>query len=194
MADKEPETIRTFVAVEIPSEVKAAMKGVQDTLRKSGADVGWVRPEGIHLTLKFLGGVDAETVDKLGAALEAAVKGVKTFSLDVKGIGVFPTPKAPRVVWVGISGEMDALGMLYEKVENVCEGLGFAREQRPFKPHLTLGRVKSPGGRGTLMRLIAESEGVELGVILASSASVMKSELKPGGAAYTEIRRILLAG
>jgi len=187
--------IRTFIAVEIPDDIKAAMKEVQGTLRKTVAEVGWVRPEGVHLTLKFLGGIGADIIPDLGAAVEAAVGGVAPFQLSVRGVGVFPTPKAPRVVWLGVEGELDRLAELYECVEGACEGLGFKREDRPFKPHLTLGRVKSPKGRGALVNALTEFEGVELGAINVESVSVMKSELRPSGAIYTEMRRIsMVAG
>ncbi len=184
--------MRTFIAIEMTAEVKAGMKELQDKLRKSGADVAWTRPEGVHLTLKFLGEVDAATVERLGDALEEAVKGSRPFTLEVRGTGVFPTPKSPRVVWVGLEGGIDALAALYEKVEAVCEGLGFAREGRPFKPHITLGRVKSLRGRESLMKALAGFEHVELGKIDAEAVSVMKSELKPSGAVYTEMKRIEL--
>ncbi len=182
--------MRTFIAIEMTSEIKAGMKELQDKLRASGADVAWTRPDGVHLTLKFLGEVDAATVDSLGAALEDAVKGFAPLTLYVRGTGVFPTPKSPRVVWLGLEGGLDALAALYEKVEAVCERLGFRREGRPFKPHVTLGRVKSLRGRESLMKALAGFEKVELGTIEADVVSVMKSELRPSGAVYTEMRRI----
>ncbi len=184
--------MRTFIAIEMTSDIKAGMKELQDKLRASGADVAWTRPDGVHLTLKFLGEVDAATVDSLGAALEEAVKGTAPFTLDVRGTGVFPTPKSPRVVWLGLEGGIEALAALYEKVEAVCERLGFRREGRPFKPHVTLGRVKSLRGRESLMKALAGFEKVELGTIEADVVSVMKSELRPSGAVYTEMRRIEL--
>lgn len=182
--------MRTFIAIEMTAEIKAGMKELQDKLRTSGADVAWTRPDGVHLTLKFLGEVDAATAESLGAALEDAVKGVAPFTLDVRGTGVFPTPKSPRVVWLGLEGGTETLAALYEKVEAVCEGFGFKREGRPFKPHVTLGRVKSLRGRESLMKALAGFEKVELGVINADAVSVMKSELRPSGAVYTEMRRI----
>jgi 2'-5' RNA ligase len=190
----EKEIIRTFIAIEIPEEIKARMVDIQADLRKSGAQVGWVRPEGVHLTLKFLGDMEAGRIDELGKAIESAVSDIKPFALEAKGIGVFPTARAPRVVWLGLVGDLDTLAALYERVEAAAEGLGFRREDRPFKPHLTLGRVKSPGGRDALMRLVSGHEKAELGSFTADAVSVMKSELKPAGAVYTEIRRIPLAG
>jgi RNA 2',3'-cyclic 3'-phosphodiesterase len=187
------EFIRTFIAIEIPESIKAKMAEIQAALRKSGADVGWTRPEGIHLTLKFLGPVEAGMVEDISDALEAALGGEKAFSLEVTGIGVFPSPRAPRVIWIGLGGELDAAKSLYEKVESVCEGFEFAREKRAFTPHLTLGRVRSHKGVGALMKEAEKYEKVELGSFTASSVSVMKSELKPSGAVYTEMRQIKFA-
>ena len=188
MASKE--FIRTFIAVEIPAGIKEEMARVQAGLKVSGAYVGWVRPEGIHLTLKFLGDVEASRIDELAAAVKDAAQGYGPVKLDVKGIGIFPNARAPRVVWLGVSGDVDALSSIAEKIEAGCERLGYPREKRGFTPHLTLGRVKSPGRRESLMRKVAEYEKAELGSFVADSISVMKSELKPSGAVYTEMRRI----
>lgn len=193
MPNKDTQLIRTFIAIELPDKVKAAMKDVTDTLRKSGADVRWVRPEGVHLTLKFLGGVEAVIMDELAGAVERAAKGTGSIELEVKGIGVFPNERSPRVVWLGLSGGLERLAQLNEKIEAACEGLGFKREKRPFKPHLTLGRVKSRKGRDALMRTVAEIEKIDLGGFTSDAVSVMKSELKPTGAVYTELRRIDLS-
>ncbi len=184
--------IRTFIAVEIPSGIKEEMARVQAGLKESGAYVGWVRPEGIHLTLKFLGDVEASRIDELAAAVQDAARGTGPVRLDVRGIGVFPNARAPRVVWLGVSGEVDALSALADRIEAACERLGYPREKRGFTPHLTLGRVKSPGRRESLMRKVAEYEKADLGGFTAESVSIMKSELKPSGAVYTEMRRIEL--
>ena len=186
------ELIRTFIAIEIPDGIKAAMADVQGALRKTGADVGWTRPEGVHLTLKFLGPVEAALIPKLVDALEAAIKDEAPLVVDVKGAGVFPNARAPRVVWLGFGGDIDALAELARKVEAACEGLGFKPEGRPFKPHLTLGRVKSSKGVKALMDALKSFEKVELGGFKAESVSIMKSELKPSGAVYTQLQEIKL--
>jgi len=186
------ELIRTFIAIEIPDGIKTAMADVQGALRKAGADVGWTRPEGVHLTLKFLGSVKAELIPQLSAAVEAAIKGEAPLVVDVKGTGVFPNARAPRVVWLGLGGDIDALAVLARKVDAACEGLGFNPEGRPFKPHLTLGRVKSSKGVKALMDALKSFEKAELGGFKALSVSIMKSELKPSGAVYTQLHEIKL--
>ena len=184
--------IRTFIAVELPPKIKEAMAGVQAELKKSGADVGWVRPEGVHLTLKFLGDVEEGKVGRLGDALEGALGGYAPFTLRAKGIGTFPTPKAPRVVWLGVEGDVERLAAIAETVERVCGGLKFPKESRPFKAHLTLGRVRSPRGREALVKALEGFRDADLGEFPADFVSVMKSELKPSGEVYTEMRRIVL--
>jgi RNA 2',3'-cyclic 3'-phosphodiesterase len=184
--------IRTFIAIELPPEIKEAMAGVQAELRKSDADVGWVRPEGVHLTLKFLGDVEEGQVARLGDALAEGLKGETSFILQAKGVGTFPTPKAPRVVWLGVEGEVARLTSLADKVEEICANLEFPKESRPFKAHLTLGRVRSPRGRSQLVKMLENFKDADLGEFKADAVSVMKSELKRTGAVYTEMRRIEL--
>lgn len=186
------ELIRTFIAIEIPDGIKAAMVDVQGALRKTGADVGWTRPEGVHLTLKFLGPVEAAVIPKLSAAVETAIKDEASLTVEVKGTGVFPNARAPRVIWLGLGGDIDAMAELARKVDAACEGLGFKPEDRPFKPHLTLGRVKSSKGSKALMDALKSFENVELGGFKAESVSIMKSELKPSDAVYTQIQEIKL--
>jgi len=187
------ELIRTFIAIEIPDGIKAAMADVQGALRKTGADVGWTRPEGVHLTLKFLGPVEAKLIPKLSAALETAIKDEAPLAIEVKGTGVFPNARAPRVVWLGLGGDIDAMAELAKKVDAACEELGFKPEGRPFKPHLTLGRVKSSKGSKALMDALKSFEKVELGGFKTESVSIMKSELKPSGAVYTQLHEIKLS-
>jgi len=182
--------IRTFIAIELPVEIKEAMAEVQAELRKSDADVGWVRPEGVHLTLKFLGDVEEKKVAELGDALREGLKGETPFILQAKGIGTFPTPRAPRVVWLGVEGEVTRLSALAKTVEEICANLKFPKEDRPFKAHLTLGRVKSPRGRGALVKMLENFKDADLGEFRADAVSVMKSELQRTGAVYTEMRRI----
>jgi RNA 2',3'-cyclic 3'-phosphodiesterase len=184
--------IRTFIAIELPEEIKEAMAGVQAELKKSDADVGWVRPEGVHLTLKFLDDVDEKKVTELGDALAEGLKGETPFILQAKGVGTFPSPKAPRVVWLGVEGEVERLTSLAKAVEEICANLKFPKEDRHFKAHLTLGRVRSPRGRASLVKMLENFRDADLGEFRAGAVSVMKSELKRTGAVYTEMRRIEL--
>ena len=139
-----PDTLRLFVALELPAPILAALEDVQRTLRDQmpARAVRWVRGEGIHLTLKFLGETPASQRDGIAAALETACAGQRPLALRAAGLGCFPTTARPRVVWVGLAGDLDRLADLQGAVEAALEPLGFPAEGRPFNPHLTLGRLK----------------------------------------------------
>jgi 2'-5' RNA ligase len=185
--------VRTFIAIEIPEETKRAMAEVQARLKVSGAEANWTRPEGIHLTLKFLDEVPEERISEITAALQQAVEGRGRFRLTVAGIGVFPHERNPRVVWIGVSGELDKLRRLQVRVEEQMVRLGFQQEDRRFTPHLTLGRIKHLLLRGSWMRALEGVKDITLPGFEVTAISLMKSELQPTGAVYTEIGRAELA-
>jgi 2'-5' RNA ligase len=137
------EKIRSFIAIELPGEVKQALDAIEEKLKTScNAPVRWVDPASIHLTLKFLGDIDSGTTGDITAALEAAAGGIHPFSVTVSGLGVFPNPQRVQVVWVGLAGEPDKLNQLQKRIDTALVPLGFKAEGRPFTPHLTLGRVR----------------------------------------------------
>jgi len=164
---------------------------MEQGLRSCGAEVGWVAIPSIHLTLKFLGEVDPEIIPKLAEFLEAASEPEHGFELRLRGLGCFPNQKGPRVIWCGIEGDADALLKLQLKVERACNEFGFPPEDRSFKPHLTLGRVK---GKRNLQPLI---DYIKIGSDLESSFrvghyNIYRSTLKPQGAIYGVVRTITL--
>jgi 2'-5' RNA ligase len=181
--------VRTFIAIEIPEETKRAMAEVQARLKGSGAEASWTRPEGIHLTLKFLGEVPEERVGEVRNALVQAAEGRSRFRLTVAGTGVFPNEKNPRVVWVGVSGELDKLMGLQIRVEEHMVRLGFQQEDRRFTPHLTLGRIKKLSSRGSWLHALEGVRGIALPGFEVAGLSLMKSELGQAGSVYTEIGR-----
>src|SRR5712692_8867442 len=140
--------LRAFIAVKLSDELKGHIGELQAELKRraSGlAGLGWVRPEGIHLTLRFLGDIAEEQVEALGVMLRDVVAGMKPFTLDARGIGVFPDPRAPRVIWLGLQGtpeSMASLRQMHARIEAGVAGLGFSREPRAFTAHLTLARVR----------------------------------------------------
>jgi 2'-5' RNA ligase len=178
-------TIRAFVAANLDSGLKVALARVQDRLKATRADVGWVRPENLHLTLKFLGQVEESRISAIGQAIAAAAAGRGPVHLVFQGLGAFPRPREARVVWVGISNGAEALGALQAKVETALESLGFMREARPFTAHLTLGRVRGPAYREQLARALSEAPVEVLGEMVLDRIELMKSNLSPGGARYT---------
>jgi 2'-5' RNA ligase len=182
--------MRTFIAIEIPDGIKKEMAKAQEQLKRSGADAGWTRPEGIHLTLKFLGEVLEAKIDEIKNALAQAAGATSRFRLEIAGAGAFPNPKNPRVVWLGVSGDIDKLATLWSSVEDSMTALGFDREERAFSPHLTLARIKYLRPRYSWQKAIDSIKDIRLAGFEVDHVSLMKSELKPSGAAYTEIGRV----
>jgi len=185
--------MRLFISIELPDEIKQGIARVQEELRKAGANAGWTRPEGIHLTLTFLGETPEEKVQEVMAALTGAAKGSGSLKLEVAGAGAFPSAKNPRVLWVGVTGDTGRLASLQAAVEDVMEKAGFEREARKFSPHLTLARIKFPRPRDNWQKIIDSIRDIQLGRLEAGHISVMKSELKRDGAVYTEVGRVELS-
>ncbi len=193
------EQIRTFVAIELDKSIKDGLADLQDQLKAKAPKgaVRWVRPEGIHLTLKFLGNVPVERIEGVIKALEEACQGFSPFSLSVGGLGCFPNLKRPRVIWVGVEEPTGELAALQAAIEKALVKLGFQPEERKFQPHLTLGRLKRQASRGQPQRLgeLIESMTIgEIGEMEARIVSLMKSELKPTGAVYTRLAAVKLTG
>jgi 2'-5' RNA ligase len=184
--------MRAFIAIELSPEIKQGIAKVQEALRKAGANAGWTRPEGIHLTLKFLGEVEESRVDEIRNALAFAVGTKDKLSLAIAGAGAFPNVKTPRVLWLGVTGDVEKLGLLQVVVEDAMVKLGFEREERTFSPHLTLARIKFPKPRDNWQQKIEGIRDVKIGAFEAAHISLMKSELKREGAVYTEVGRVEL--
>jgi len=179
--------IRTFIAVSLPESVLQAIDKAQDQLRTARLDVRWVRTKAIHLTLKFLGDIDRDDVEKTQAALEEATKDFSPFTLVGEGVGVFPDLRRPRVIWAGISGDVQVLLDLQRRIDGELKGLGFPKEKRPFKGHLTLGRVK---GRLENRRLREALDGLgsfQTAAFTVESVALFQSTLRPQGAIYGKL-------
>jgi len=183
--------MRTFIAIPLPNECQVLLDQMQRYLRDCNADVRWVAIPSIHLTLKFLGEVDPEAIPKLNLMLREACKSERRIELVLRGLGCFPNARNPRVIWCGIDGETDSLLRLQHGVESSCAQLGFAPEDRPFRPHLTLGRVQ---GRRNLQPLMDRVlGGYDLACTFqADRFHIYKSSLKPQGAVYTVLNTIVL--
>ena len=179
--------MRTFIAIEIPEEIKQRLSEAQSLLKNSGAEAIWTRPEGIHLTLKFLGEVSNTIVAGITAALAPAMEESRGFRLTFSGAGVFPHTRNPRVAWIGVGGELDKLRELQNLVEEQTVRLGCKREDRIFQPHLTLGRIKAIPLREPWSKALEEINGLTFPFFDVTAISIMKSELKPAGAVYTEM-------
>jgi RNA 2',3'-cyclic 3'-phosphodiesterase len=186
------ETLRTFIAIELDSSLKAALRHVEDLLsgQVASRSVRWVHVEGIHLTLKFLGDTPIQQVEGVRTALAQAAGEVGAFRLAAKGLGCFPNTRRPRVVWVGVEEPSGSLSRLQKAVESHVSPLGFPAERRAFSPHLTLGRVHqyaSPSEARRIGDAVAGSAIEMLGEMQATAVSCIKSDLTPSGAVYTRL-------
>ncbi len=175
----------------MPEAVKSALSEFQQELKKCGADVRWVKPESVHLTLKFLGNISEKDADRIIKTLEGTCSKNTEFTLDIAGAGVFPNKRFPRVLWVGINGN-GTFTALQQEIEDAMASMGFEKENRKFLPHLTLGRFRSLIGKEALLEMIELHKDNKFGVIDVKNVSFMKSELSPAGAKHTRIAEILL--
>ncbi len=156
-------------------------------------DVAWVAPDNVHLTLKFLGGVEAARLDAVAGALAGAVAGCRPFDLTVRGLGAFPTPARPRVLWAGADEGAALAATLARRVDDALVALGFPAESRAFSAHVTLGRVRAPRSNPRLVEALAG--GAAFGRQRVDRLALMRSELSPRGARYTELAAVpLVAG
>ena len=186
--------IRTFVAVNIPEAIRAALAEAQGRLRAVPADVSWTALHNIHVTLKFLGEIGESGVARVGRALEAAAAGHAPFAVAVGGFGVFPPKGPPRVLWAGTLEGAAALVSLQASVERALAALAFPREARRFSPHLTLGRVRSPRNAADLVKAAADLGSEPLGTFRVDHIDLMRTQLNPKGSIYTVLREVPLRG
>ena len=182
-------TIRSFISIELSDDIRRSMADLIAELRKAGADVTWMPTEKIHLTLKFLGNTDDSLIPKIKEEISKKLLHYNAFYIKIVGVGCFPSEKRPRVLWVGMENS-DILQSIQKEMDTEVAGLGFAREDRPFSPHLTIGRVRSQTGIAEMLRRLAEFRTAYFGVIEVKSIHIMKSELKPAGAEHTSIAEI----
>jgi 2'-5' RNA ligase len=179
--------MRVFIAIDLPESIQAALGRQQATFRAACPDARWTRPEGIHLTLKFLGEIPDDKVRQVTEVLTSLAP-FEPFSIEVKGFGFFPDARRPRVFWVGLEAP-PALGELARRAEECMERLGFAREDRPFTPHLTLARFKVPRPQLALQALLERHRELTMGCYEVSEFFLYESRLSPHGAEYRKVAR-----
>lgn len=187
MSDIPQDHVRLFVACEVPDEVKEAIgKTIEGLRKKSGPAVRWIKPEGVHVTLKFLGEVPVKKLPAVKLAIQEAVVGHSPFELEFSNIGTFGGREGLRIMWVGIAGDVLRLEALVRAVNAALAVVGFEPERRPFRPHLTLGRVRDEiGTRHRAEIEVAVGKTDVPGVSWRTSqVSLMRSKLGPGGASY----------
>jgi RNA 2',3'-cyclic 3'-phosphodiesterase len=176
--------IRTFLCIEIPELIRARISELQAAMKSIDARVSWVRPENIHLTLKFLGNVPSKRISAVCQAASRAAGSSSSFSVEVSGTGCFPSPRNPRVLWVGLPDLPEELLQLHKQIEEQLAREGFPRDSRRFSPHLTIGRIRSAEGAARVASQLLES-GFEPVLFPANRIVVMRSDLHPSGSLYT---------
>ncbi len=179
--------MRAFIAIELPEELRNRLAHEQTRFRAVAPDARWTRPDGIHLTLKFLGEISDEQVAQVKEALEE-IRSFEPFTVRAKGFGFFPDARRPRVFWAGLDAAPE-LAQLAARVDSAMATLGFAPENRAFSPHLTLGRFKDPRPQPKLQALIAEQGEGALGEFAVSEFYLWESKLSPQGAQYRKVAR-----
>ncbi len=181
--------IRVFLAIELSLHVQEQLAHLQQQLRNILSPINWVRPESIHLTLKFLGYVEPSTVSQLLSVLEPVGKKQEVFSIDVHGLGVFPHVKHPRILWVGLAGNTQALQELVLEIEAALESRGFPPEEKSYHPHLTLARIKRENATvgSALLKSGALESDQHLGMLTIDRFTLFQSDLGSSGAKYTSL-------
>jgi len=183
MSDK----IRAFVALKLPESTISSIKRIQEDLKPYRFPVRWVRPEKIHLTIKFFGEIEESDINKIGTAMSNCAGSYEPFSLSARGVGVFPGITRPRVIWTGISGEASLLSALQNDLENRFEEIDFKREDRPFSGHLTIGRFRERADSGKLIEALRKFQSFESETFIAGELYLYKSDLRSEGPVYTEL-------
>jgi 2'-5' RNA ligase len=184
---------RLFVALEPPEPVRRRLAVLADELRRgagrAGDDVRWVPPENVHLTLQFLGAVPEERVAAVEAALRDAAAGARPLSLSLHGAGGFPNARRPRILWAGLEGDVAPLADLVRELGLRLGRLGFPPEERPFSPHLTLGRARDGHGAPGLAGALARAARIEPTPWRATELVLFESHLSPKGPRYEAVAR-----
>ena len=189
--------LRLFIAIELTEALRTSLAALQNDLKRqlSPRVVRWTNPDGIHLTLKFLGDTPADRVEAIARAMEAAAVSFAPFSFTVAGFGCFPNLRRAKVLWVGLPEMPKALAGLQRATDLQLTRLGFDKETRSFSPHLTLGRVNkdiSRADREKLVGVVAQAQVGVLGTVPVLETVLFQSDLRPGGAVHTALARAML--
>ncbi len=187
-----PLNMRTFVAIDIPAAIRERIRELIEALKPAATNIRWSRPEGLHITLKFLGEVPPAQVEQVKLALFEVHLG-DPLPIAIQGAGYFPSERSPRVIWLGISA-VSELADLAGRVETNLELLGFAKENRPFSAHLTLGRIGTPGKIFAVQELLRKREPLAFGSFTAKEFFLYESKLSSKGSVHTKIARFDIAG
>ena len=185
--------LRCFIAIEIPEAIRGAIVSSIDSLKKAGADVKWVSPENIHITLQFLGETEEARIPLIKETLDKILLTYSPFYIKIAGVGCFPDSRRPRVIWVGAEEAQPVIN-LHGDIARGMADLGYREEERNFTPHLTIGRVKSNRNVRGLTGKIVEIREVRFSGFEVRNITLMKSELRPSGPIYSSLAEIPFGG
>ena len=182
--------MRTFIAIELPLEIKNYLSRLQDELKTAGADVKWVKPDNIHLTLKFLGEVDEKKLDKISKIIAETAEGKNKFPARISSLGAFPKTDFPRVIWVGLDTGDKEIKQIAKELEEKIAKIGIPKEDRPFSSHITIGRLRTPLNRERLVQNLKDKAGLggEKLEFYVTKITLFKSTLTPSGPIYEALK------
>jgi len=187
--------IRAFLAIEPPEDILQSLSRLQEKLKREiGGRISWTKPQGQHLTLKFFGDISAEDVNNICTAVKNRIASGSSLNLKIEKLGVFPDARRPRVLWCGVTGDGEKLSVLQKKLEADFEGIGFPAENRPFRLHLTLGRIKEPHGLTGISEALTKHNAFAAGKFECKELILFQSKLLPQGAVYTKLAEFTLKG
>ena len=187
--------IRAFLAIEPPEDILQELSRLQEKfMREISGRISWTKPQGQHLTLKFFGDISAEDVKNICSAVENRIASVSSLNLKIEKLGVFPDARRPRVLWCGVSGDGEKLLLLQKQLEADFEGIGFPKEDRPFRAHLTLGRIKEPQDLTGISEALTRQKDFVAGVFECRQLILFQSKLLTQGAVYTKLAEFILKG
>jgi 2'-5' RNA ligase len=176
--------LRSFIAINIPDDIKSEIGEIIHAMMKYGGDIKWVSALNLHITLKFLGAVEETALPEIQGSLRNTVSSYLPFCIKIYGTGVFPNRKYPRVIWAGIE-DSEILKNLKRDIENAMTVHGYQKEDKDFSPHLTLGRVRSQKGIIATLLEFDKFKVKDFGVTMVDRVNLMKSDLKPQGPEYS---------
>jgi 2'-5' RNA ligase len=181
---------RIFIAVDLGQEIRDQCIALQKKLARAGAEMKWVEPENIHVTLLFLGEVNQREIPQICRVASKVCAGQPAFNLSVEGVGCFPNPRRPRIVWAGVEQGKQELRTLHDALETPLLELGcYRREDLQYTPHITLGRVRGEHSDDRLAELLGKETGWQAGEVKVEEIQVMSSQLTPQGPIYTVLGR-----
>jgi 2'-5' RNA ligase len=185
--------IRAFLAIEPPEDILQAISGLQEKLKREiSGRISWTKPQGQHLTLKFFGDISSDDVKNICAAAQSQTAAAAALNLKIEKIGVFPDARRPRVIWCGVTGDGEKLLRLQKQLDSDFAGIGFPCEDRPFRAHLTLGRIKDPHGLTGIGEALNKYSAFAAGEFDCKELILFQSKLQPQGPVYTKLAEVVL--